>query len=186
MGHEKSMEHICSSLCTITEALECEVSNGIDKFNTAEGGQVTDMIKDLSEACYYLTVSEAMKHSDAEDRYGYMPQKMGHDKERSYVKRWMDDPEGFEKEMRSDPYMRSEDHRNKRDRYGETYHEYLDARKHYTESKSQSDKDEMEMHANEHLMDMMTSVREIYKSADPEMRKQVKTSLTKFVSDLPA
>lgn len=187
MGHDKSMEHVHSSLCAITEAFECEVSGGLDKLSTIEAGQVADIIKDLAEACYYLKVSEAMEHSDMDDRYGYTPRKIGHESERSYIKRWMDDPEGFEAEMRSDPYMRSEDrHKMHDDRYGKTYHEYLDSRKHYTETKSQADKDEMEMHANEHLMDMMTSVKEIYRTADPDMRKQVKSSLTKFASELPA
>lgn len=193
MSHDKSMEHVCSSLCAIAEAFECEVSGGVDKLNTIEAGQVADIIKDLAEAkkllCegwYYHEVAEAMEASEVDDRYGYTPRKIGHESERSYIKRWMDDPEGFEAQMRSDPYMRSEDRRKMRDdRYGKTYHEYLDSRKHYTETKSQADKEEMEMHANEHLMDMMTSVKEIFRSADPDMRKRFKSDLTKFVGELP-
>lgn len=43
----------------------------------------------------------------------------------------------------------------------------------------------MEMYANEHLMDVMGSVREIYKTADPDMRKRMKSDLTKLVGEMP-
>lgn len=168
---DKAMEHICSLLCTISEALDCSTSNGIDSLNTREVGEVADIIKDLAEAkkllCegwYYHGIAEAMEASEEDDgeyRYGYTPDMHKHDMPGMH-------------EMTKD------------DRYGKAYGDYLNSRHRYSESKSPMDKDDMEMHANEHLMDMMTSVKEICKSADPEMRKQVKTNLTKFVSELPA
>ena len=34
-------------------------------------------------------------------------------------------------------------------------------------------------------MDVMGSVREIYKTADPDMRKRMKSDLTKLVGEMP-
>lgn len=170
--HDKAMEHICSSLCTISEALDCNVSGeGIDRLDTREVGQVADIIKDLTEAkknlCkawYYHEIAEAMESAEddgAEHRYGYTSGMADHGMS------------GMHEMIKSD-------------RYGKAYGDYMASRHRYSESKSPMDKDDMEMHANEHLTDMMTSVREIFKSADPEMRKQAKANLAKFVSELPS
>lgn len=71
------------------------------------------------------------------------------------------------------------------DRYGRAYKEFRKARRHYTETKSMSDKQEMDEHANEHLADTMQSIREIWESADPTLRKKMKADLQKFSTDLP-
>ncbi len=65
--------------CMIEKLAECaekQFDNGIESVDTAEMGQVTDMLKDLAEAMYYRTLTEAMDDSDPEeimemfDRYG--------------------------------------------------------------------------------------------------------------------
>ena len=43
----------------------------------------------------------------------------------------------------------------------------------------------MTRHANEHVADTMETVREIYKSADPDLKKRIKTDLTKLISEMP-
>lgn len=163
---------------------------------------LTDAEKNEWESCYYASIVKAMKDADErgdeEDRYGYIPREasrmgkrgMQHDR----IKRWVRDPDTFEDEMyeragytpgrkmsRDD---RSSDNSSD-ERYGKPYREYIDSRRHYSESKSQADKDMMEMYANEHLMDVMGSVREIYKTADPDMRKRMKSDLTKLVGEMP-
>lgn len=72
------------------------------------------------------------------------------------------------------------------DRYGRAYNEFRKARRHYTETKNMSDKQEMDEHANEHLSDTMQSIREIWEMADPTLRKKMKADLQKFSNDLPA
>ena len=37
----------------------------------------------------------------------------------------------------------------------------------------------------EHLMDAMGTIREIYKSAEPDLRKRMKADLTKLVGEMP-
>lgn len=163
---------------------------------------LTDAEKNEWESCYYASIVKAMKDADErgdeEDRYGYIPReasRMGkRGMQRDRIKRWVRDPDTFEDEMyeragytpgrkmsRDD---RSSDNSSD-ERYGKPYREYIDSRRHYSESKSQADKDMMEMHANEHLMDVMGSIREIYKSADPDMRKRMKSDLTKLVGEMP-
>lgn len=65
--------------CMIEKLAECaekQFDNGIESVDTAEMGQVTDMLKDLAEAMYYRTLTKAMDDSDPEeimemfDRYG--------------------------------------------------------------------------------------------------------------------
>lgn len=60
----------------LIEAVEAELSGGIENVNTEELGEVIDMIKDIAEAeescmeaCYYEVVTEAM--SDYEGSQGY-------------------------------------------------------------------------------------------------------------------
>lgn len=71
-------------------------------------------------------------------------------------------------------------------RYGQAYNQYQNARRHYTATNSKADKEEMDRHANEHLMDTMTTLREIYKVSDPELKKRIKSDLTKLVAEMPA
>ena len=71
------------------------------------------------------------------------------------------------------------------DRYGKAYNEYKMSKRHYTETKSPADKEEMDRHANEHMMDTIATIREIYKSADPELRTRMKGDLTKLIGEMP-
>lgn len=60
----------------LSEAAECEFSKGIENVDTCEMGKVVYMMKDLSEAMYYRTLTKAMQESDTEeimemfDKYG--------------------------------------------------------------------------------------------------------------------
>ena len=65
---------------TLTEVAKCEFDKGIENIDTKEMGEVADMIKDLSEAMYYRTITVAMEDSeygvdyDWEGRKGYRGQ----------------------------------------------------------------------------------------------------------------
>lgn len=60
----------------LSEAAECEFGKGIENVDTCEMDKVVDMMKDLSEAMYYRTLTKAMQESDTEeimemfDKYG--------------------------------------------------------------------------------------------------------------------
>ena len=51
----------------LTECAKSQLDKGTDHINTCEFGQVTDIIKDLSESMYYRTLTKAMEESDSED-----------------------------------------------------------------------------------------------------------------------
>ena len=61
---------------TLSERAKAELDKGIDCVDTEEMGEVVDMLKDLSEAMYYRTLTKAMDESSGEeilemfDRYG--------------------------------------------------------------------------------------------------------------------
>lgn len=60
----------------LSESVKCEFDKGIENVDTCEMSSAVDMLKDLSEAMYYRTLTVAMQESDAEeimdmfDRYG--------------------------------------------------------------------------------------------------------------------
>lgn len=69
-------------------------------------------------------------------------------------------------------------------RYGRPYEDWRMAKRSYTETHSQEDKDRMNEHANEHIMASITSIREIFNAADPEMKRRVRQDLTSLVNEL--
>lgn len=70
------------------------------------------------------------------------------------------------------------------ERYGKAYNEYKNSKRYYTETKSLNDKHEMESHATEHIMDTIATVKEIYKSSDPELRKKIKDDINRLASEM--
>lgn len=65
------------------------------------------------------------------------------------------------------------------------YNEYKRAKRHYTETKSPADKQQMDEHAMKHMNQAMDSFREMWKDADPTMRKRMKADLTALVGEMP-
>ena len=166
--------------------------------------------KCCQEACYYQSVVKAMDEAKEEDyRMGYSPKarmrlanryfmddydypemsnmRMGYSRgnssDRDGTNRSRDSMGRFTSSGRSwyDGFDEDRD-----DRYGRAYNEFRKARRHYTETKSMADKQLMEEHANEHLVDSMQTLREIWDSSDPTLRKKMKADLQKFSNDLPA
>lgn len=66
-----------------------------------------------------------------------------------------------------------------------TYNEYRKAKRHYTETKSPTDKQDMENWHNRHLNEAIANFREMWKDADPNMKKQMRASLTALVGEMP-
>lgn len=202
---DSSYEDICELRKRFVTIVKQQLEHGVSSVDAKEMGEVIDMVKDLaeaekygSEACYYDSIVKAMKESEKDkEKYGFVR-----------MKKMMPDPiypdmADDERYRTPDPLVRSMrmgypripvnapvDDRMTRtrdwdDRYGRAYNEFRKARKHYTETKSMSDKQEMDEHATEHLTDSMQTIREIWEMADPTLRKKMKTDLQKFSNDLP-
>lgn len=56
----------------LSERAECEFAKGIDNVDTCEMGKVVDMMKDLSEAMYYRTLTHAMDEVEPEETVSMM------------------------------------------------------------------------------------------------------------------
>lgn len=67
--------------------------------------------------------------------------------------------------------------------YGKSLREYEDARRHYTESKSLEDKSHMDKKAMEHVNHSMMTLREIWKNADPTVKKEVSSSIASLAAE---
>lgn len=70
--------------------------------------------------------------------------------------------------------------------YSRAVNQYKSARRHYTESHSQVDKEEMNRHANEHIADTIQTIKEMWEDADPTLRKKMKADLTSLVGTMNA
>lgn len=211
--HDKEMkaasyEEICDLKKRLIEYVSSAMASGMDKIDTCELGEAIDMIKDLSEAeekcqkaCYYSSITKAMR--EAEEYEGKMGYGRHHVRMNPMNPEWRDDDDIYRGPypemsnmrmgypMDKDMWNRGKDGRFREQemedpRYGKAYNEFRKARRHYTETKSVSDKQMMEEHANEHLSDSMQSLKEIWEASDPTLRKKMKADLQKFANDLPA
>lgn len=189
-------------------ALEAEIATGLDRIDTNEMGEIVDMIKDLSEAernCfekgYYYTVIGAMEEGENTPRYG--EDRMGYNNRRyansQYAPKGHGHISGYNPLIRDFPYIEENLRygymglkKDGTDRYGyydemrhgKAYHDFQNARKYYTESHSDSDKRLMEQHANEHLADTVATLRDIWKDAEPDLRKRMKRDLEKLIEEM--
>lgn len=69
--------------------------------------------------------------------------------------------------------------------YGKAYHEYQNAKRHYTETKSLEDKKRMDTHAMEHMDNLIDSTKEMFHSADAPLKKQMKADIKALLSEMP-
>lgn len=192
----KSMEKfndICEMKHQILRFVAGEIGNGFSN-NPQEVhilGEYVDMIKDLAEAekecqeaCYYESVVAAM------DEYGDNP-RMGYDRKRNsrgeYAPMEGNQRLGFTPDWRmpDKDWMRpGEEDADYDDRYGRPFNQFRKAKRHYTQTHSPEDKEKMKEHANEHMMESMSTIREIYDNADPELKKRMKADLTKLAGEM--
>ena len=195
-------DEMCEMKETLIKWAKSEIERGPENVNTGEMGQVIDMIKDLAvaeekciKACYYEAILKEMGHEEKGD-HAYMD-RMGYDDKKKFMPPkyredepmagmyWLDNMRmGYPKRNAMGRFKSGYDGEMD-DRYGRPYNEYKEAKRHYTETKSPTDKEEMDRHANEHVMDTIATIREIYKAADPELRTRIKGDLTKLVGEMP-
>lgn len=70
------------------------------------------------------------------------------------------------------------------ERHGRPYRQWQLSKRHYTETKSDGDKKEMSEHAKEHMEDTVKTVKEIWMSADPDLRTKMKNDLTALMAEM--
>lgn len=67
---------------------------------------------------------------------------------------------------------------------GHRYDRYAKARMGYHESKDAASKEHMDASAREYVVDIAESMKEIWKDADPAMRKEIKNKLVSLTSEM--
>lgn len=182
------MDKICEMKTTLENYICAQINGNLEAADTKELGEAIDMIKDLAEAEYYCKVTEAMNEA-AEESYGmgYTPNRytysgrrgMGfHPMEKEYIDGYIHSPQEFRDNMRMGY------HGENSNRYGIAYSDWNNARRHYTETHNQSDKNEMNVHTNEHISDVMLTIKEMWMEADPNLRNDMKSKLQQLLNDL--
>ena len=178
MEMKAKIDCVCEIFDTMLSCFKSEISNGFMNVNAKEAGEVADIIKDMSEteknlyeANYYKLVSEAMEEKNKPENQN---RRMGYNwNEKPYIDAYLRDPD-FEQNMRNG----SEN--------GRMYDEYTNAKRHYTETKSSTDKDMMDMYASKHLNKTIETVKEMWADADQPHRTKMKSELTALVNSLNA
>ena len=213
--HELSEDLVECLICEIDKkGLECmdteETGEVVDMIK-----DLAEAKKNCFKAKYYETVVEAMEDAEEEEESMMklaMKGHMGYTPRRSsstgryvgrpgYVPMYMWDDEDM---MASDGMMgytptggnRSQSGNNMSEmggrgdygssQYGRPYEEFRMAKRRYTETKSPEDKQRMNEHANEHIMASITSLREVFNAADPDMKRRVKQDLASLVNEMNA
>lgn len=72
----------------------------LKKIDTKELGEVIDMIKDLEEAMYYCSITEAMEKSAEEKEWNSM--NVNYDKSGMYRRMYMEEPGHYIKDLGGD------------------------------------------------------------------------------------
>lgn len=70
------------------------------------------------------------------------------------------------------------------ERFGRPYNEYRRFRRNYTESKSRDDKMAMEKRAQQHVDDTISTIKDIWNTSDPDLRKRMKADFTNLLSEM--
>lgn len=160
----------------------CE--QGAESIDTKELGEVVDMIKDLSEAnkycqeaLYFESVTNAMDYyGEEEPRYGEV---RGYNQSRNsrngqYMSRSSSRPR-----MDYMPDMKEE-----QGKYFRAYDNFLDARRHYSKTHDMEAKEDMEAYGAEHVGDMIETIRDIWKDADPAFKKKMREDIKTLADEM--
>lgn len=182
------MEHY-SEMCSIKHKLIDEVSNVLNgdicNIDTHELGEVIDMIKDIAEyernsheSEYYKSITNAMySYENSSNRMSYIPDES--------IRNMMPD---YKSKERYDRYMDSANNRiyNKDydDKYGKSYNQWVDAKRHYTDTHSESYKNKMDEKATEHMNTMIDSIKNIWREADPTLKQTIKNNMTNLLNEM--
>ena len=207
MGHKSTEKY--NDICTLKHNLLHYVMGETEKGLEADPEKVhvlkeyIEMIKCLAEtekecqeADYYESVVQAMENSDmGYDRMGYTPRRTKDGRYKSQPDRTrmsdgdMDDRLGYD--PYDGPYMRmmpGDDREiwgdDEDDQYGKSFNRFRKAKRHYTKTHSEEDKQRMKDASNKHMMETMATIREMWDDADPELRKRMKTDMTNLMASM--
>lgn len=174
----------------LTEFALCEVNKPKEHICTQELGAVIDMIKDLAEAeakCYEAKLSK-LELEMASDKDGE-GDRMGYDNWRYSSGRFAPTGQGHRSGYTVPRVPRTFDV-DMRGRMGypmdmpSPWDRYQEAKRHYHETGSKQDKDEMSKSAKEHLNEAFDTMRDIWDEADPQMKQKMKADFQMLMNEM--
>lgn len=194
-------------LCYIEDAYiswaKAQIAGGSNHVKTEELDSIADAIKDISEAkkycCeakYYEAVVEAMEESEDERESYQPPYRMGYRPPMYYG-----NMNGVYSNATTAPYMNNawridndipDDMMSTRGRqydpdgehYGRVYSDWKRAKRNYTATHSESDREMMESEGMKHIVNAVSSLREMWADADPQLRQRMKTDLANLMTEM--
>lgn len=177
---------ICEMRKKLIEWTKEAMSGSPNSVDTQELGEVIDMIKDIYQLEYYCAKTKYYESvTEAMDEYGDADHfKMG----RSGMMRVL--PEYDLRDQRFDPdeydiygrmgYSGRVPHSN----MGRNWDRYLDARRHYNATKSDSDRMEMSTSAKMHIGETIATLRDMWHDADPDLREKMKKDFSALLQEM--
>lgn len=172
-----------------------------------EFGEIADVVKDLSEvvekcwkAMYYQVVVEAMLDKYEEEEMDERSMRRGYPRYPHVYGYPMMEPEMWARRAPErfgyhDESMRSGEgdvHTGygangmpREDmRFGNAYRAYRMSKRGYTETGDEHKRMEMGEHAQEHLTEVMATIRDMWNDVPPEVRRKMKVDLTALVNEM--
>lgn len=149
--------------------------------------------KECQEADYYEAVVQAMEENGMmeSERMGYNPNRnrMGQysDGRAGNGDSGSNSRRGYSPDRMYSRMMPGDDRDGWGDddpRHSEAFNRFRKAKRYYTKSHSEEDKQRMKDASNEHMMETMATIREMWDDADPDLRARMKTDLTNLVTNL--
>lgn len=177
---------ICEMRKKLIEWTKEAMSGSPNSVDTQELGEVIDMIKDIYQLEYYCAKTKYYESvTEAMDEYGDADHfKMG----RSGMMRVL--PEYDRRDQRFDPdeydiygrmgYSGRVPHSN----MGRNWDRYLDARRHYNATKSDSDRMEMSTSAKMHIGETIATLHDMWHDADPDLREKMKKDFSALLQEM--
>ena len=184
---------------TLTEVAKCEFDKGIENIDTKEMGEVADMIKDLSEAMYYRTITVAMEDSeygvdydwesrkgyrgqmrDSKGRYmsrrrGYMPMMYDYDWDNMQMDRDMDREHG--KMYYTEPMtMRNDNQTHSESRYDRARRGYEETKAMHKDNSSESKQMKMKS-LEDYMKSLAEDVTDMVNDMSPEEKSLMKQKM---------
>ena len=175
MNHEK-LKWMKDSLICVVENQLCN----LDEVDTKELGEAIDMIKDLEEAIYYCTVTEAMNNSDNEKMWEI--KKSDHHQEHGDSRMYYGG--GYPMTYAEDgtPYMDDRDYPMQRDeREGRSYN----SRRMYMEAKEMKrDKASQLRELEKYMQELSQDITEMIADASPDEKQYLEKKITALAAKI--
>lgn len=197
----------------LSECAKTQFEKGIDHVDTCEMGKVIDMIKDLSEAMYYRTLTKSMEDSDSDevlemferygdsgrryyDHYRYADGRFA-PKGRGTYRRGYEEPPYYHmtpemyRDMDRDmgrmyytePTMNTSMRDSREGRSGMSRRAYME-NKELHKANTTADKEAKVRDLNTYMTELATDMSEIINDATPEEKSVLKSKLSALVTKI--